>query len=53
MLFRGLYHFLVAFGKGLADDVVDYFAHPDNQDLDILKRPRNPPSPIDLRPFPT
>ena len=52
MLFRGLYHFSVAFDKGLADDVVDYFAHPDNQDLGILKRPRKPPDPIDLTPFP-
>lgn len=52
MLFRGLYHFSVAFDKGLASDVVDYFAHPDNQDLGILKRPRKPPSQIDLAPFP-
>ena len=53
MLFRGLYHFSVAFDKGLAHDVVDYFAHPDNQDLDILKRLRKPPPFIDLSPFPT
>ena len=53
MLLRGLYHFSVAFDKGLASDVVDYFAHPDNQDLGVLKRPRKPPALINLSPFPS
>ena len=52
MLFRGLYHFSRAYDNGLTSDPVDYFAHPDNQDLAILKRPRKPPSPLNLSPFP-
>jgi len=52
MLFRGLYHFSVAFDKGLASDPVDYFAHPDNLDLGILKRPPKPPASFELAPFP-
>lgn len=40
MLIRGLYHFSVAYQKGLADDPVKYFAAPENQDLGVVKRIR-------------
>ena len=40
MLVRGLYHFSVAYQKGLAYDPVKYFAAPENQDLGIVKRQR-------------
>lgn len=40
MTFRGLYHFSVAYEKGLAEDPVKYFAAPENKDLGILKRQR-------------
>jgi hypothetical protein len=40
MLVRGLYHFSVAYQKGLVQDPVKYFAAPENQDLGIVKRQR-------------
>lgn len=40
MLVRGLYHFAVAYQKGLAEDPVKYFAAPENQDLGVVKRLR-------------
>ena len=40
MTFRGLYHFSVAYQKGLAKDPVKYFAAPENKDLGVLKRIR-------------
>lgn len=40
MLIRGLYHFSVAYQKGLADDPIKYFAAPENQDLGVVKRIR-------------
>jgi len=40
MLIRGLYHFSVAYQKGLADDPVKYFAAPENRDLGVVKRIR-------------
>ncbi len=52
MLFRGLYHFMRAFDQGKADDPVAYFAHPDNQDLGVLKRLRQKIPKLDLSPFP-
>jgi hypothetical protein len=56
MLVRGLYHFSVAYQKGLAEDPVKYFAAPENQDLGVMKRRRkkrtlvgdSPPSLKDL-----
>ncbi len=36
MLVRGLYHFSVAYQKGLADDPIKYFAAPENKDLGIV-----------------
>jgi Transposase DDE domain len=40
MVYRGLYHFTVAFAKGEADDPVAYLAAPANADLGVLKRRR-------------
>jgi len=40
MLFRGLYHFTVAYAHGKARDPVAYFADPANADLGIIKRRR-------------
>jgi hypothetical protein len=52
MIFRGLYHFSVAYDKGKADDPVKYFAAPENQDLGIVEALRKPVSRLDLSPFP-
>ena len=37
MIYRGLYHFSVAYQKGITTDPVKYLAAPENQDLGILK----------------
>jgi len=50
MLYRGLYHFSVAYNKGKADPV-SYFAAAENQDLRLVKL-RKPEAPLDLSPFP-
>jgi hypothetical protein len=52
MLFRGFYHFITAFNKGLASDPVTYFAAPENQDLGVIKRIRDKIPLLDLSPFP-
>jgi len=52
MLYRGLYHFTVAYNKGKATDTVKYFAAPENQDLGVVKSLRKPEQKIDLSPFP-
>lgn len=52
MIYRGLYHFSVAYDKGKADDPVKYFAAPSNQDLGVVKSLRKPVSKLDLSPFP-
>jgi hypothetical protein len=52
MIFRGLYHFSVAYDKGIADDPVKYFAAKENQDLGVVKSLRKPISKLDLSPFP-
>jgi hypothetical protein len=52
MVYRGLYHFSVAFDKGKATDPVSYFAAPENQDLDVVKTLRKPIEKLDLSPFP-
>ncbi len=41
MIFRGLYHFSVAYDKGKADDPIKYFAAKENQDLGVVKRCEN------------
>ena len=40
MVYRGLYHFAVAFQQGEATDPVAYLAHPANRDLGVVKRRR-------------
>ena len=52
MLYRGLYHFGVAHGKGKATDPVKYFAAKANQDLDVVKALRKPVPNLDFSPFP-
>jgi hypothetical protein len=52
MIFRGLYHFSVAYDRGKADDPIKYFAAPENQDLGVVKALRKPVSKLDLSPFP-
>jgi hypothetical protein len=52
MVYRGLYHFTVAYDKGKATDPVNYFADPSNQDLGVVKARRKPVEKLDLSPFP-
>ena len=52
MIFRGLYHFSVAYDKGKADDPIKYFAAKENQDLGVVKALRKTVSKLDLSPFP-
>lgn len=52
MVYRGLYHFSVAYDKGKATDAVKYFAAPENQDLGVVKYLRKPLPKLDLSPFP-
>jgi hypothetical protein len=52
MVYRGLYHFSVAYDRGKASDPVKYFAAPENQDLGVVKSLRKPQQKIDLSPFP-
>ncbi|MEG4075253.1 IS4 family transposase [Microcoleus sp. Pol14C2] len=52
MIYRGMYHFSVAYQKGLASDLVKYFAAGKNQDLGIVKRRRKPHVRLIISPFP-
>jgi hypothetical protein len=53
MIYRGLYHFSVAYQKGITTDAVKYFAAPENQDLGILKQQqRKPRVKLIIAPFP-
>ncbi|NET62478.1 MAG: IS4 family transposase [Symploca sp. SIO2E6] len=54
MVFRGLYHFSVAYEQGKATDPVTYLTAPENQDLGVVKAPRarRKKPPLDLSPFP-
>ena len=52
MIYRGLYHFSVAYDKGKASDPIKYFAAKENQDLDVVKTIRKPVPKLDLSPFP-
>lgn len=52
MIYRGLYHFQVAYQKGLATDPVSYFAAPQNRDLGIVKARRKPFVKLIVAPFP-
>jgi hypothetical protein len=38
MIYRGLYHFYVAYQQGKAIDPISYCTAPENQDLGIVKR---------------
>ncbi|MBG1259280.1 transposase [Nostoc sp. BAE] len=51
MIFRGLYHFSVAYDKGKADDPIKYFAAKENQDLGVVKALRKPVSIARFIPF--
>ncbi len=52
MIYRGLYHFIVAYNKGKAKDPVMYFSAPENRDLGIIKRQRKPKMKLIIAPFP-
>ncbi len=52
MIYRGLYHFTVAYNHGKATDPVKYLAAPENQDLGIVKRKRKPHVKLIIAPFP-
>jgi hypothetical protein len=52
MIYRGLYHFSVAYDKSKAEDPIKYFAAKENQDLGVVKALRKPVSKLDLSPFP-
>lgn len=52
MVYRGLYHFTVAYDKGKATDPVKYFVAPENQDLDVVKTQRKPVEQLNLSPSP-
>jgi len=52
MIYRGMYHFSVAYQKGLASDLVKYFAAAQNQDLGLVKRRRKPHVRLIISPFP-
>jgi Transposase DDE domain len=51
MIYRGLYHFSVAYDKGHADDPIQYFAAQENQDLGVVKALRKPVPKLNLSPF--
>lgn len=51
MMYRGLYHFSVAYNESRADDPVKYFAAPENQDLGVVKYLRKPVLKLDLSPL--
>ncbi|BAZ36810.1 transposase, IS4 [Calothrix sp. NIES-4101] len=52
MIYRGLYHFNVAYNKGKANHPVQYFSDPKNQHLGIVKRKRKPNTKLIIAPFP-
>ena len=52
MIYRGLYHFFMAYQKGITTDPVKYFAATENQDLAILKQQLKPRVKLIIAPFP-
>jgi hypothetical protein len=52
MIYQGIYHFSVAQKKGLANDLVKYFAAPENQDFGVVKTIRKPNVKLIIAPFP-
>ncbi len=55
MVWRGIYHFTVAFNQGIATDLVAYLTAPENQDLAVVKatRPKRAKPPLNLSPNPS
>lgn len=51
MIYRGLYHFTVAYDNGKAVDPVEYFADPSNHNLGVVKVLRKPVEKLNLSPF--
>jgi len=51
MVYRGLYHFTVAYDKGKATDPVKYFTDPAHQNLGVVKTLRKPVEKLDLSPL--
>jgi hypothetical protein len=47
-----MYHFSVGYQKGIASDLVKYFAADNNQGLGIVKRRRKPHVRLIISPFP-
>jgi hypothetical protein len=52
MIYRGLYHFYVAYQKGKGTDPIEYFLAPENQDLGVVKQQRKPHIKLIVAPFP-
>jgi len=52
MIYRGFYHFIVAYDQGKATELIEYFADPKNQDLGIVKPQRKPKRKLIIAPFP-
>lgn len=52
MIYRGLYHFSVAYERGDTKNPVLYFADPDHRDLGIVKQKRKPNVKLIVAPFP-
>jgi hypothetical protein len=50
MVFRGLYHFMQAYTRGEATDLVKYLAAPENRDLGVVKRIRKKPDRVERMP---
>jgi len=52
MIFRGLYHFMQAYTRGQATDLVKYLAAPENRDLGVVKRVCKKPDRLERVPAP-
>jgi hypothetical protein len=51
MIYRGFYHFIVAYNQGKARDIIKYFAQ-NNKILGIVKQERKPNRKLIIAPFP-
>lgn len=51
MVFRGLYHFNLAYERGVANDPVAYLSAPENRDLGVIKSIRKPLKILDFSPY--
>ena len=52
MIYRGLYHFYVAYQKSKRTDPIEYFLAPENQDLGVVKQQRKRHIKLIVAPFP-